>query len=119
MDVCPFRRGVASSETELICFPEGRLVTLEQSRGAGSCRGPRQGDLERGGDCSAGLRGVRMGRTLHLGRGLGFFESFPFLRIGKRLLIFVGPFADMCFCVLRVGPLVRVLLIMVGTRQFL
>ena len=30
MAVCPFRRGVASSETELIRFLEGRLVTLER-----------------------------------------------------------------------------------------
>ena len=34
MAVCPFRRRVASSETELIRFPEGRLVTLERG-GAG------------------------------------------------------------------------------------
>ena len=107
--ICPFRRGVASSETELICFPrvgslpsseaelacfpEGNFATLERSGGAGSCRGPRLGDLERGGDCSAGPRGVRMDRTVYLGRGLGFFESFPILRIGRRLLAFVGPFA--------------------------
>ena len=28
--VCPFRRGVASSEAETFCFPEGRLATLER-----------------------------------------------------------------------------------------
>ena len=28
--VCVLPRGLASSETELICFPEGRLVTLER-----------------------------------------------------------------------------------------
>ena len=27
--VCPFRRGVASSEAETFCSLEGRLVTLE------------------------------------------------------------------------------------------
>ena len=42
-----------------------------------------------------------MGRTVYLGRGLGFFESFPFLRIGRRLLAFVGPFALHVFCVSR------------------
>ena len=107
--ICPFRRGVASSETELICFPrvgslpsseaesarfpEDWFATLERSGGAGSCRGPRRGALERGGDCPAGLRGVRMGRTVYLGHGLGFFESFPFLQIGRRLLAFVDLFA--------------------------
>ena len=29
--------------------------------------------------------GVRMGRTVYVGRVLGFFESFPFFRIGRRL----------------------------------
>ena len=42
------------------------------------------GALERGGDCPAGLRGVRMGRML------GFFESFPFFQIGRRSCAFVG-----------------------------
>ena len=28
--VCPFRRGVASSEAETIRHPEGKLVTLER-----------------------------------------------------------------------------------------
>ena len=99
--VRPLCRGVASSEAEMSYSLEGRFATLERSGGEGSCRGPQQGDLERGGDCSAGSRGVRMGRTVYLGRGLGFFESFPFLLIGRRLLAFVGPFANMCFCVLR------------------
>ena len=29
--------------------------------------------------------GVRMGRTAYVGRVLGFFESFPFFQIGRRL----------------------------------
>src|SRR6185436_10577525 len=32
--VCPFRRGVASSEAETFCSLEGRLATLERGRGA-------------------------------------------------------------------------------------
>jgi len=28
---------------------------------------------------------VRMGRTVYVGRVLGFFESFPFFQIGRRL----------------------------------
>ena len=66
--ICPFRRGVASSEAETFCFLEGRLATLE-----------------RGGDHPAGPRGVRMGRTAYVGRVLGFFECFPFFQIGRRL----------------------------------
>ena len=34
----------------------------------------RSATLERGGDCSVGLRGMRMGHML------GFFESFPLFR---------------------------------------
>ena len=77
--VCPSRRGVASSEAEAIRSPEGRLATLERGGDAGRLRGSRREALDRGGDCPAGSRGVRMGR------GLGFFESFPFLWIGGRL----------------------------------
>ena len=29
--------------------------------------------------------GVRMGRTAYVGRVLGFFESFPFFQVGRRL----------------------------------
>ena len=54
--VRPLCRGVASSEAEMTYPLEGRFATLE-----------------RGGDCPAGLRGVRMGHMLD------FFESFPFL----------------------------------------
>ena len=54
--VCPLCRGVASSEAEIGHLLEGISATLE-----------------RGGDRSAGSRGMRMGCML------GFFESFPFL----------------------------------------
>ena len=72
---CPFRRGVASSEAESTRSLEGRLATLERGGDAGRCRG----------FLGRGFEGVRMGRTVFLGRGLGFFESFPFLRIEGRL----------------------------------
>ena len=80
--VCPFRRGVASSETEMIRpareaemirLPEGRLATLERGGDAGRGRGSRgepsteaemsdplegrSATLERGGDCPVGSRG--------------------------------------------------------------
>ena len=82
--VCPFRRGVASSEAETFCFLEGRLATLERDGGAGRGRWLRRGALERGGDHPANPRGVRMGRTAYVGRVLGFFESFPFFQNGRR-----------------------------------
>ena len=90
---CPFRRGVASSEVESVCSLEGWLATLGQEGDAGRLRGSQQEALERGGDCPAGSREVRMGRTVYLDRGLGFFESFPFLWIERRLQAFVGPIA--------------------------
>jgi len=40
--VCPFRRGVASSEAEMIRTPEGRLATLERG-GDDSLRGAVEG----------------------------------------------------------------------------
>ena len=55
--ICPFRRGVASSEAEMICSLEGRLATLERGGDAGHGRGLRRGVLERGGAHSAGPRG--------------------------------------------------------------
>ena len=64
---------------------EGGLATLERSGGAGRGRGLQRGALERGGDHPVGPRGVRMGRTAYVGRVLGFFESFPFFRVGRRL----------------------------------
>ena len=72
--VCLFCQGVASSEAELI-----RLLEGERGGDAVRCRGSRRGALERGGDCPEGLRGVQIGHTVYLGRGLGFFESFSFL----------------------------------------
>ena len=73
MAVCPFRRGVASSESESIFSLEGRLATLERVS-AGDSRARRR--LPRW------FEGVRMGRTVYLGRGLGFFEFFTFLSFG-------------------------------------
>ena len=69
---------------------KGRLSFLSRSgleRGgdAGRGRGLRWGALERGGDHSAGSSGVRMGRTVYVGRVLSFFESFPFFQIGRSL----------------------------------
>ena len=63
----------------MIRLPEGRLATLERGGDAGRGRGSQWGALERDGDHPAGPRGVRMGRVL------GFFESFPFFQIGRRL----------------------------------
>ena len=60
-------RGEPSSEAEMSDPLEGRSATLE-----------------RGGDCSVGLRGVRMGHML------GFFESFPFFRIWKEVMGLCG-----------------------------
>ena len=61
-------RGEPSSEAEMSDPLEGRSATLE-----------------RGGDCSVGLRGVRMGHML------GFFESFPLFRIWKEAGGLRGP----------------------------
>jgi len=91
--ICPSCRGVASSKAEMICSHEGRLATLKRGGDAGHDRGLRWGALERGGDHTAGSRGVRMGRTVYVGRVLSFFESFPFFQIGRRLWAFMGPVA--------------------------
>ena len=85
----------------MIRSPEGRLATLERGGGAGRGRGLRRGALERGGDHSAGLRGVRMGRTAYVGHVLGFFESFPFFQIGKEVVGLRGPGCLACVCVFR------------------
>ena len=61
-------RGEPSSEAEMRYPLEGRFATLE-----------------RGGDCPAGLRGVRMAHML------GFFESFPFFHIWKEAVGLRGP----------------------------
>ena len=47
---------------------------------------------------------------MYMGRGLGFFESFPFLRIWKEVVGLRG----LCFVFLgRFSPMIRVPLIMV------
>ena len=63
---------------------EGRFATLERG---GDCPAGLIGTLERGGDRPVGSRGMRMGRTL------GFFESFPFFRMGSRPWAFAGSVA--------------------------
>ena len=40
-----------------------------------------------------------MGRTMCVGRVLGFFESFPFFQIGRKPWAFVGPVALTHVCV--------------------
>ena len=72
---------------------EGRSATLERGGGAGHSRGVSTGTLERGGNRSVGSRGAWMGRSVSVGRVLGFFEFFPFFRIGRRLYVFVCPVA--------------------------
>ena len=69
----------------MIRSPEGRFATLERGGDVGHGRGSQRGALERDGDRPTGSRGVRMGRTVFVGRVLGFFEPFPFFRIGRRL----------------------------------
>ena len=92
--VRPLCRRVASSEAEMTYPLEGRFATLERGGGALRGRGSRgeasseaemsdplegrSATLERGGDCPVSSRGMRMGRTL------GFFDSFPFFRMGSR-----------------------------------
>ena len=88
--VCLLRRGVASSEKEIGYLLEGRSATLERG---GDCPADPRGTLERGGDRSVGSRGMQMGRTL------GFFESFPFFRMGSRPWAFVGLVALTRVCV--------------------
>ena len=91
--VCPFHRGVASSEAELICLFEGRLATLERGGDAGRLSRVSAGSPRAKQRLPRGFVGVWMGCTVYLGCGSGFFESFPFLRIGRRLLAFVSPVA--------------------------
>ena len=67
--VCPFRRGVASSEAETRGAVEG--LGGEPSSEAEIAPRVREG--------------VRMDCTVYVGRVLGFFESFPFFQIGRRL----------------------------------
>ena len=67
------------------------------------------GVLERGGDCPAGPRRVRMGHML------GFFEYFPFFHIGRRPWAFVGPVDLACVCIFQsdISTPIRVSLIVV------
>ena len=85
--VCPLCREMASSEAEMSYSLEGRCATLERVGDAGRSRGVSMGTLERGGGHPAGSRGMRMGRTL------GFFESFPFFRMGRIPRAFMGSVA--------------------------
>ena len=71
----------------MFCPLEGRSATLERVGDVGRSRGVSTGTLERGGDRPVGSRGMRMGRTL------GFFESFPFFRMGSRPWAFAGSVA--------------------------
>ena len=71
-------RGEPSSEAEMSYPLEGRSATLE-----------------RGGDCPAGPRGMRTGRTLD------FYESFPFFRMESRPWAFVSPVALTGVCVFK------------------
>ena len=52
-----------------------------------------------------------MGRTVYVGRVLGFFESFPFFQIGRRLWARLPSMCLRFYC--DFSPLVRVPLIMV------
>ena len=115
--VCPLRRGEASSEAEMSYSLEGGFATLERGGDDSPARGwvryPRArrrcGAQSRGLDGSPrvrrkpprGPRGAWMGRTVSVGRVLGFFESFPFFQIGGRPWAFVGPVALTGVCVLK------------------
>ena len=90
----------------MIRSPEGRFATLERGGDAGRGRGSQRGVLERGGDCPVGSRGVRMGRTVYVGRILGFFESFPFFQIGRRLWARLPSMCLRFYC--DFSPLIRV-----------
>ena len=86
-DVCPLRRGVASSETEMSCPLEGKSSTLKRGGDAGHSRGSRWGP-SREAEIAPWVRG-----GMRMGRMLGFFESFPFFLVGRRPWAFVGPVA--------------------------
>ena len=108
--VCPFRRGVASSEAESVRSLEGRLTTLERSGNIRRLSRVPTGGPQARWRLPRGFEGARRGRTVYMGCGLGFFESFPFLRIWKEAVGLRGP----CFAFLgRFSPLIRVPLIMV------
>ena len=82
--VRPLCRGVASSEAEMSFPLEGSSLPSSEAE----MRYPLEGrfaTLERGRDCPAGLRGVRMGHMW------GFFESFSFFQIWKEAVGLRGP----------------------------
>jgi hypothetical protein len=114
MAVCPFRRGVASSEAESIRFLEGRLATLELGGDVGCCRGSWRVALERGGDCPAGLRGL--GRAALCTWAVDWASLSPFLSFGLERDCWSSwaYLPNMCFAFKgRLGPMIRVPLIMV------
>ena len=82
-----------SSEAEVSYPPEGRFATLERGGGAGRSRGSRWEPSSEAEIAPRVRGGVRMGRTVYVDHVLGFFESFPFFRIGRWLYVFVGPVA--------------------------
>ena len=100
-DRLSFPAGVASSEAETFCNLEGSLATLERGGDdpppRGWARYPRarrkRGTRSRASAGSPRARrrsprrseGVWMGHTTYMGRVLGFFESFPFFQIERRL----------------------------------
>ena len=102
-------RETASSEAEMSHPLEGRSATLERGGGVLRGRGSRgepsseaefvqralEGPSSEAEIIFAGSRGMRMGRML------GFFESFPFLQIGKGPWAFVGLVALTGVCVLK------------------
>ena len=91
--VCPLCRERASSEAEIGHPLEGRSTVLERGGDAFARSRVPGGALERGGDCSVGLRGVRMGHML------GFFGSFSFFQIWKEAGDLRGPSClNMCLC---------------------
>src|SRR6185503_3214525 len=71
-------------------YPRARRGRGARSRAsAGSPRARRKSPR--------GSEGVRTGRTAYVGRVLGFFESFPFFQIRRRLQAFVGLVAQHSF----------------------
>ena len=111
--VCPLCRETASSEAEVCCAVEGPEGGPRARRKMSHPLEGRFATLERGGDCPVGLRGVRTGHML------GFFESFPFFRIGSRPWAFVGPVAFTGVCVFKSGlsTPIRVSLIVIPDKH--
>ena len=90
-----------SSKAEMSDPLEGGLATLERGGGAGRSRGVSTGTLERSGDRPAGSRRTWMGRTVSVGRVLGFFESFPFFQIWKEAVGLRGLSHLTCVCIFK------------------